>query len=133
MEGVAEVSGINSDERPLVIGVTVLTSHAKGAESNAEVLRLCDLAHQAGLDGIVCSAWEVQKVKETFGNRLVTVVPGIRLKEDTKDDQARVATPQEAIQAGADYLVIGRSVTASANPRSKLERIMEAIEYGAGD
>lgn len=106
--------------RPLVIGVTVLTS-LDGAALNQEigvpgtaadqVLRLARLARTSGLDGVVCSAHEVAAIKDACGPDFVTVVPGIRPAWAAPNDQARYTTPAAAVRAGADYLVIGRPIT----------------------
>jgi orotidine-5'-phosphate decarboxylase len=120
----AEAAGV---ERPRVIGVTVLTSIAGQDNVLDTVLERAGEAASAGIDGIVCSPREVGRVKQVHGDRLLAVVPGIRLADQQANDQARVGTPGQAAADGADYLVVGRSVTASENPQAMLDRILEEI------
>lgn len=109
---------------PLLLGVTVLTSldsaalHATGVAGGPrqQVLRLARLALDAGADGLVCSAHEAPMLRDAFGTRLVLVVPGIRPDGAAADDQARTVTPREAVAAGADWIVVGRPITGSADP-----------------
>jgi orotidine-5'-phosphate decarboxylase len=117
--------------RPLLIAVTVLTSldgdalAEIGFEARPEALALslARLAQDCGLDGVVCSAVEAAALRRALGPRARLVTPGIRLASESADDQARIATPEAAVAAGADYLVIGRSITQAADPRAALERI----------
>ena len=121
-----------------ILGVTLLTSLDKAdlleLGFNGELLyktedlvyKLTLIAHRVGCDGIVCSAKEVSLIKTSFPY-LLTVVPGIRLEEETKDDQVRTATPYEAIKAGADMLVVGRPIRLSSSPEATCERILEEI------
>lgn len=111
---------------PALLGVTVLTSlnaaalkriGISGSPSDRAVA-LAALAKQAGLDGVVASAHEVQKIRKACGPKFLVVVPGVRPASSALDDQSRVATPSEAISAGADYLVVGRPITGAENPRS---------------
>jgi orotidine-5'-phosphate decarboxylase len=122
--------------RPLLIGVTVLTSMSVsdlqeiGINHSPEeqVLRLATLAHQAGLDGVVCSANEAAALRAKFGSDFNLVTPGIRpINYLTKDDQSRVLTPRDALQAGSDYLVIGRPITQAENPLEALNKIIESL------
>jgi orotidine-5'-phosphate decarboxylase len=121
--------------RALVIAVTVLTSldaaalaetGVAGAPS-AQVARLAALARESGLDGVVCSPQEIELVRQTCGKDFAIVTPGIRGTGDAKGDQARTATPEGAIKAGADYLVIGRPITAASDPREAADRIARQI------
>lgn len=120
---------------PLLIGVTVLTSMSESdlaelgyTESPAErVQRLAALAADCGLDGVVCSALEAAALRRVRGEDFCLVTPGIRLAGDAAGDQRRVVTPADAIAAGADYLVIGRSVTAAADPLAALRRIYDEL------
>jgi orotidine-5'-phosphate decarboxylase len=122
-------------QKPLLIGVTVLTSFAQselpeiGLASNlpAAVLRYAELTREAGLDGVVCSALEAAWLRDHFGRNFKLVTPGIRLADDAKGDQARVVTPIDAIKMGADYLVIGRSITGSSDPIATLHKINDDI------
>ncbi len=121
--------------RPKLIAVTVLTSMAQsdladiGMPGNPAdvVLRLARLAQSAGLDGVVCSAQEAQALRAACGGEFILVTPGIRLADATQDDQKRVMTPRAALDAGADYLVIGRPITQSADPIATLQRIQREI------
>jgi orotidine-5'-phosphate decarboxylase len=120
-----------------VLAVTVLTSlddlslgQAWGraiARIEDEVLRLAELARQAGAHGIVCSGAEAAAVRATYGNTLRLLVPGIRLAGEDPHDQARVVTPEAALAAGASYLVLGRAVTAAADPREALTTVRHAL------
>ncbi len=121
----------------LVLAVTVLTSHT--AESVAEtwgraavdveeeVLRLARLAHEAGAAGVVCSGLEAGKVRGREGPDFQLLVPGVRLSGGAAHDQARVVTPADAAAAGADYIVIGRAVTAAPDRLSAMRRVREAL------
>jgi orotidine-5'-phosphate decarboxylase len=123
--------------RPLLIGVTVLTSldaadleaiGCPGQPADA-VTRLARLARDQGLDGVVCSALEAPSVRSACGRELCLVTPGVRPAGSPSDDQKRILTPAEAIAAGADYLVIGRPVTRSSEPDAVLRAI--ALEVAA--
>jgi orotidine-5'-phosphate decarboxylase len=125
LEG-AEEGPSSGGTRPRIMGVTVLTSVAR-EDALERVLELADEAAQAGIDGIVCSPKEVRHVKQATGKGLMAVVPGVRLREQRKDDQARVGTPGQAARDGADYIVVGRSVTAAEDPLEALSRIVEEV------
>lgn len=120
---------------PHLIAVTVLTSMAEpdlreiGIETSPllEAMRLARLAGDCGLDGVVCSAHEAGAIRDEVGSRFLRVTPGIRLPEDGAGDQKRIMTPQLAVEAGASYLVIGRSVTRAADPLAVLARINRDI------
>ena len=123
--------------RPLCLGVTVLTSLDRrtlqqevGVPSSVEahVLHLASLARDAGLDGCVASPHEIPPLRLALGRRWVIVTPGIRPAElGRPDDQARVATPGAALRAGADYLVIGRPITAAPDPAAAARAILEEL------
>lgn len=121
--------------RPLLIGVTVLTSmeqndlSAIGMTGNLKdtVIRLARMAQQSGLDGTVSSAQEASLLREQLGKGWVLVTPGIRLQQ-TQDDQRRVMTPQDAIRAGSHYLVIGRPITQSSHPMQTLRQVYDDIQ-----
>ncbi len=123
---------------PLVIAVTVLTSlndddlQVMGITDSAhdQVLRLADLAHGCGLDGVVCSAQEVAALKAQNGADFKLVVPGIRPAWASSDDQKRIVTPAKAIADGADYLVIGRPITGAENPVDAADKIAAEIATG---
>ena len=130
MEAAAEVvSGFS--QPPLLIGVTVLTSMSDqdlvelGYTESARdrVLRLAALAADSGLRGVVCSALEAPALRVAQGEDFCLVTPGIRLAGDDAGDQRRVLTPADALANGADYLVIGRSITAADEPMSALRRV----------
>lgn len=124
-------------ERPLLIAVTLLTSqnhedlHEVGIDLplNEHVLRLARLSANEGLDGVVCSAFEVPDLKQTFGQSFLTVTPGLRLSQDAKHDQKRVLTPMEAQARGSDYLVIGRSITESLDPAQRLQQLYTELSH----
>ncbi len=121
---------------PKILAVTILTSIDEkilseeiGVRHNVEqqVLHLARLAASAGLDGVVASPKEVSAIRRHLGPDFLIVTPGIRPAWAARGDQRRVMTPAEAIMAGADYIVIGRPVTASENPREALDRIIAEI------
>lgn len=122
--------------RPLLIGVTLLTSHGNddiaelGFEPGTErhVERLASLAQAAGLDGVVCSPLEASVLRQRFGKDFVLVTPGVRPAGAATDDQQRTRTPTEAVADGADYLVIGRPITRAPNPLAALEAINREIQ-----
>ncbi|MER2162686.1 MAG: orotidine-5'-phosphate decarboxylase [Psychrobacter alimentarius] len=119
----------------LLIAVTVLTSMDKAALAQTgitvaldeQVSRLAQLTKQAGLDGVVCSAQEAKVLKTLCGHDFKLVTPGIRLPEDSSDDQKRICTPKQALDDGSDYLVIGRSITQASDPAAKLQKILQSI------
>ncbi len=133
MEAAAQAAG---DDLTL-LAVTVLTSMTAsdledswGREVDSleeEVVRLARLARTSGVGGVVASVREAAPIKDALGSDLVVVTPGIRLAGDDAHDQARVSTPAEAVAAGADYLVIGRSVTQAPDPAEALRRVSEAM------
>jgi orotidine-5'-phosphate decarboxylase len=129
----AEKLGI---ERPLIVGVTVLTSLSvedlfavmpfDGQVSDI-VLRLAERAKAAGLDGIVASVEEARLVKERLGNEFIVVTPGIRPSGADVGDQKRVATPRKAAEAGSDYLVVGRPIIKAPSPAEAAKAILEEL------
>ncbi|NWG87619.1 MAG: orotidine-5'-phosphate decarboxylase [Hydrogenophilaceae bacterium] len=122
-------------KRPKLIAVTVLTSmdaeqlHGIGidADPQQQVSRLARLTQQAGLDGVVCSAQEAAMLRRELGKAFMLVTPGIRPAGSSSDDQTRIMTPATAIQAGADYLVIGRPITQATDPVAVLQTIATEI------
>ncbi|MHA2937489.1 orotidine-5'-phosphate decarboxylase [Vibrio sp. RC27] len=118
-------------QRPLLIGVTVLTSMEQtdlagvGVDvlPDQQVMRLATLTKNAGLDGVVCSAQESALLKSALGEEFKLVTPGIRPVGSVAGDQRRIMTPTQAIEAGSDYLVIGRPITQAEVPASVLESI----------
>lgn len=107
--------------RPLLIGVTVLTSQTA---DSGEVLKLAKIGLDAGLDGVVCSAKEAALLREEIKERFIIVTPGIRLAKSKTDDQKRTATPDEAIKAGSDFLVVGRPVLEAKDPLVTIEGLI---------
>lgn len=136
--GIEGATGSPGQNRvPLLVGVTVLTSLNDEAWSRelglggsvaSQVVTWARLAKKAGLHGVVASAGEVPAVKEACGSDFLTVSPGIRPAWSAAGDQRRVCTPAEAIRLGSDYLVIGRPITAAADPRSAAERVIAEIQ-----
>jgi orotidine-5'-phosphate decarboxylase len=122
--------------QPLLIAVTVLTSMDEADMNEVgvpgtvsdQVLRLTSLARQCALDGVVCSAQEVGMIRQAVGSEFKLVTPGIRSADSTADDQRRISTPVQAIEAGSDYLVIGRPVTQASDPLKVLESINSEID-----
>lgn len=102
-----------------IVAITQLTSHP----DSAKVVERATVAHRAGVTNIVCSAHEVAEVKRNAPG-ITVITPGIRGTNDPRHDQSRVATPQEALAAGADLLVIGRSITESPDPLAALQKLM---------
>ncbi len=113
--------------RPLLVGVTVLTSKA-GKNIAKEVTKLALIAKKAGLDGIVCSAKETKRVKKACGKKFTVVNPGIRPLWAAGGDQKRITTPKKAIENGADFIVIGRPITKAKNPVSAAKKILEGLK-----
>jgi orotidine-5'-phosphate decarboxylase len=130
-----DASTADATQRPLLIAVTVLTSMARedlagvglDVAPRRQALRLARLAAACGLDGVVCSALEATEIKAACGIDFRCVTPGIRPAGSDTGDQARVMTPAEAIAAGADDLVIGRPITAAADPAAALADIVRSI------
>ena len=116
-----------------LIGVTVLTSHDSDSlarlglrESPREaVLRLAELAQQAGLDGVVCSPREILPVRARCGDDFLLVTPGIRPQNTDQGDQKRTLSPREALQAGANHLVVGRPITGASDPVAAAKRLFD--------
>ncbi|MCG6212565.1 orotidine-5'-phosphate decarboxylase [Vibrio furnissii] len=123
------------NDRPLLIGVTVLTSMEQrdlasiglDVAPQQQVMRLATLTKNSGLDGVVCSAQEAAMLKQSLGQAFKLVTPGIRPAGSDVGDQRRIMTPYEAIQAGSDYLVIGRPITQAAEPAKVLAAINASL------
>ena len=129
LEGITRSDGT----RPLLIAVTQLTSTDQQALENElligrpmeqVVLHYALNARKAGLDGVVCSPLEAARVHETCGADFLTVTPGVRFADGDRGDQKRVMTPAEARKAGSDYIVVGRPITAAADPVAAYERCL---------
>jgi orotidine-5'-phosphate decarboxylase len=126
-------------DRPRLLAVTVLTSMDKkalhdvgiGGTPKDRVVKLAQLAKKAGVDGVVASVQEARAVRKSCGREFLIVTPGVRPRdskvESKSDDQARKATPAEAIKAGADFLVVGRPILAAENPRAAAQSIVDEI------
>jgi orotidine-5'-phosphate decarboxylase len=122
-------------KRPALLGVTILTSHDAGTLGSVGIagsprtraVALAKLAKKAGLDGVVASAHEARAIRRACGSKFLIVVPGVRPASAAVNDQSRVATPRDAIRAGADYLVIGRPITGAPNPRETALAVGEEI------
>lgn len=127
------------EQPPLLIGVTVLTSMTDDdlaelgyAETALQrVQHLANLVGDCGLQGVVCSAQEAPLLRQQHGPGFRLVTPGIRLAGDSPGDQRRVVTPAEARELGADYLVVGRSITAASDPLAALERVLFELGLSA--
>lgn len=135
---VAEVKKVCRAERlrrPTLLGVTVLTSldsaDLKSVGINAsvrrQVIRLAQLARQAGMDGVVASAREIRWIREACGPRFVIVTPGIRSSSSGADDQKRIATPEAAVTAGADYIVVARPIRDADDPVRTARELVASI------
>jgi len=120
---------------PLVLGVTVLTSSSSetlaetGCEADTEkqVLRLAQLAVKSGVRGLVCSPLEIAALRKILPGQMQLVTPGIRTGSEKADDQKRTLSPREAMQAGANWLVVGRPIYAAENPRLAAETILASL------
>lgn len=135
-EEAAQQTALHSGRNaPLVLGVTVLTSHDSqslgeiGCETNVgrHVERLAQLAVQSGLRGLVCSPLEIADLRQMLPERIQLVTPGIRTGAEPADDQKRTLMPREAMDAGANWLVIGRPIYAAENPRAAAEAILKMV------
>lgn len=126
----------NGNYNTHLIAVTVLTSmsnddlHELGIQANAaeQVVKLAALTKSCGVDGVVCSAQEAKILRAQLGPDFLLVTPGIRPADSDTDDQKRIVTPQQAIQDGVDYMVIGRPITKADNPQQKLIEIYQSIQ-----
>ena len=140
MRAAGEAAG---DDGPMVLAVTLLTSLATEEVEQIfgrsplslidEVVRLGGLAVEAGLSGVVASVTEVKSLRRAYGEGLRVVTPGIRLAGDDPGDQTRYATPENAARAGADYLVVGRSITRAEEPAEAFRKIAAALAAGSDE
>lgn len=132
----AAVEGLTREDgtRPLLIAVTQLTSTSEDAlheqlliekDMVSTIKHYARNAKEAGLDGVVCSPLEAGYVKEACGDGFLTVTPGIRFKDDSKDDQKRITDPAGAREIGSDFIVVGRSITGAADPVAAYERCIK--------
>ena len=130
LEGLTRPDGT----RPLLIAVTQLTSTSEdrmqnelliGAGINETIVKYASNAREAGLDGVVCSPLEAGMVKEACGGRFMAITPGIRFADAAADDQVRITTPAKAREIGSDFIVVGRPITAAADPVAAYERCVK--------
>jgi orotidine-5'-phosphate decarboxylase len=143
VQAVNAVSAMGED-RPRLLAVTILTSMDRktmrevgiGGAPKDRVVNLAKLAKKAGVDGVVASVEEAKSIRKACGRDFLIVTPGVRPRDPsdagkrsagTKDDQARTATPTEAIRAGADFLVVGRPILAAADPRAAAQAVVDEI------
>ena len=134
-EMIRAATAARANNNILLLGVTVLTNSTEetlreiGIHSKVDdqVLRLAKLGVEAGIDGVVASSHEIKPLRREFGSQIKIVVPGIRPNWSKQGDQKRTMTPSEALEAGADYLVIGRPIIAHPNPREAAETILDEI------
>jgi orotidine-5'-phosphate decarboxylase len=125
----------STSDRPKMLGVTVLTSMDDaslkeiGVDHTAagQVLHLARLAQASGLDGVVASVNEAQMIRDECGADFLIVTPGIRPASDSAQDQKRTATPRQAVEAGANYIVVGRPITANPDPEKAARRILDEL------
>jgi orotidine-5'-phosphate decarboxylase len=135
---VNKVCRVENLRRPKILAVTVLTSLSKedlkrtgvitGVEN--QVARLAKLAKEAGMDGVVASPLEISRIRRECGKNFLLVVPGVRSRGESWDDQKRVLTPEEALRVGADYLVVGKPIRDAKDPREAARQIVTEMEQG---
>ncbi|MBZ0167466.1 MAG: orotidine-5'-phosphate decarboxylase [Candidatus Omnitrophica bacterium] len=123
----AKQAQINGVTKTLLVGITVLTSDSKTDNIRDLVLERARLARESGLDGIVASVQEAAMIRKHFGDDFVIVTPGIRPAGADSDDQKRVATPRDAVEAGSNYLVVGRPIVKAENPAQAAQDILKQI------
>lgn len=138
VKAVSLISDIKKTPKPKLLGITVLTSIDQAYFKDLfgdvqrtleeQVIFLARLAQSAGLDGVVASAHEITKIKQTCGKDFLIVTPGIRPEGKEVDDQARTMTAGQAIKAGADYIVVGRPIVAAKDPLPATKKIIKEIE-----
>jgi len=126
----------NKNNKPILIAVTVLTSMEQSdlagigldISPQQQVERLAKLSKQSGMDGVVSSAQEIELIKNICGKDFLTITPGIRPAGSASGDQRRIMTPEEAVNIGGDYLVIGRPITQSSNPKDACLDIINSLQ-----
>ena len=135
-EAMRSLSGFAQGKRPIIVGITVLTSLDKEAlreigikrPLSEQVISLAVMAKEEGLDGIVCSGREVSLVRQKLKKDFLIVTPGIRLAKNTPDDQKRIMTPRQAMDAGVDYIVVGRPIIKDPDPLESARLILADME-----
>ena len=128
---VHKISNENNFKKPMLLGVTILTSLSDedrdelgwNANLSEQAIKLAILAKKTGLDGVIASAFEIKGIKKACGNSFKVITPGIRMPEHKSDDQARIMTPIEAINNGADFIVIGRPIVQASDPNMAIKNI----------
>ena len=128
-------AAVDAGKETMILGVTVLTRIDQQTlreigisdSVDEQVLRLARLGVEAGVGGLVASPHEVKRLREQIGAGIKLIVPGVRPSGSEADDQKRVMTPRQTLDAGADYLVIGRPITAHPHPREAAARILDEI------
>ncbi|MDO4580976.1 MAG: orotidine-5'-phosphate decarboxylase [Bacillota bacterium] len=139
-EAVADEAAKLAIEKPLALGVTVLTSISQQefhdelgltVSIGEHVLHLAQMAKRSGLDGVVCSPHEIKAIREVCGEDFLIVTPGVRPAWAGSDDQQRIMTPGEAIRMGASYLVVGRPITKAEDPAAAARRIVDEMTEAA--
>ena len=137
VEAVTEAVERERITRPIILGVTVLTSHSQDSLSEIgiemriedEVIRLARLCDESGIDGVVASPLEIAPIRKAVGNpAFVILTPGVRPAGSALDDQSRVMTPAQAIRSGANLIVVGRPIIAAVDPYIAAQKIFEEIE-----
>ncbi|MDD5505142.1 MAG: orotidine-5'-phosphate decarboxylase [Candidatus Omnitrophica bacterium] len=132
VKGAVEKAKELSIEKPFVVGVTRLTSDDNDQNTLEDVLGAAKLAKDSGLDGVVCSALEAEGVRKACGTDFIIVTPGIRSSKDVTGDQKRIATVKQAVEAGSNFLVIGRPILKADNPIAKTDELLGELN-GAGN
>ena len=136
-EAIAKISQKLVIRKPIILGVTLLTSINQEIlekeigiikRLEEQVVHLAKLAKASGLDGVVASSWEIKEIRKACGEDFVILTPGIRPAGQSFDDQKRIMTPREAINLGADFLVIGRPIRNAANPVEAAKQILKEME-----
>ena len=129
------LEGVSQDQRPVVIAVTVLTSLDQlelseigfSRDVHSHVIHFAKSAQESGLDGVVASVQELKSIKGNCGKDFIVVTPGVRPIWAPPNDQSRIATPSDAFNAGADYIVIGRPLTKHRDPREACEKLLQEL------
>ncbi len=126
-----------SDTNIKIIGVTILTSISEidiqeiditANKQNSQVINLAKIAKNCGLDGVVCPGCKLSQIREECGNNFILVTPGVRPLSHKNNDHKEFITPSQAVQSGADYIVVGRPITNSRNPRQAAQDILDEID-----
>jgi orotidine-5'-phosphate decarboxylase len=124
----AAAAAKKAKHRPLIVGVTVLTSDTATADTSKTVLERARLAIESGLDGVVASPQEAAMLRRELGAKFIIVTPGIRPAGGDAGDQKRIATPKDAITAGSNYLVVGRPIVKATFPKDAAYKILQEID-----